>query len=905
MHMGAFFHKHKSIFQNQKSLVAAAAVLAALIVLTLSFLLYLHAHADHSRSSAPVSGTDVSDGSPSALTAADIANLGASDGVRMQSDGNWPRFTSTYNEARYIEFVFSPNIPADASVQTVSITNVYRRTNTLTGAKLEIWDGTDWSHVQTLPVPSNTTTDATSTFDVSSYLNTPVKLNNLRVRFLAYNSGNQNTRTQHDLIQVHATFTILPTIVSVTIAPTNPTTNSLLTATTTAVDTDGDPLTIQYQWKKNGADVGTNSPTLDLSQPGYGDKNDSITVLATVDDGHGGVASKLSDPVVVANAPPVVTPKTMTTSENAPVDIALAGTDEDNDPLTYSVTEPPLHGQVVINGATATYTPNPYYDGSDIFTFEATDGTDHSAHVSASITVTPVNYPPVANSQSAATEEHIPVTITLPAYDPDNDPITYSIDTLPTNGTLGDIFDTNKVTYTPTAHFFGTDTFTFHVSDGTLPSDSAPVTVSVVEVNDAPVASDGAASAAEDTPILISLAGSDPKGTPVTFATTTSPAHGTLGPISGNSLTYTPDLNYYGPDEFLFTANDGIVDSNLAKETITVSPVNDAPTIAEVHGETVDEGAAVTVTPVGSDPESPPQVLTYSLADGPAGMSVDAATGVVSWTPTESQGPGVYPIVLDVSDGTLYGSTTFTLTVREVNTPPVAQDGAMTVEYGSAKDFTPSISDADIPENTLALFIVAQPLHGNLVLTSNRAVRYTPLAGFSGADSFLYAADDGSATSSIATVGITVGPQPESPVPPPVGGGGPISGPYSYGYVNDSGTRATATASTSLESGELGTTSSAASTTTAIAKPSPAPQPAKTTQAAAPSVKKVGTSITSPPRTIAPTAPAYGGTSAATTSASTTPQPAVSAATRIRQAVTGFIQGLFGRIKNFFFGPSI
>lgn len=187
-----------------------------LITLWAIWTLFFHLHAGgvHSTSSITVSGTDVSDGSARTFIATDISAVGISDDVRLQSDGNWPKSTPTYDETRYIEFVFNPSIPADATIVSVSVTNEYRRTNTLTGAKLEVWDGTGWTHAHTLTIPADTVADATDSIDISSYINTVAKVNGLKVRFLAYNSGNQNVRTQHDFIKIQTTFSSNPTILA-------------------------------------------------------------------------------------------------------------------------------------------------------------------------------------------------------------------------------------------------------------------------------------------------------------------------------------------------------------------------------------------------------------------------------------------------------------------------------------------------------------------------------------------------------------------------------------------------------------------------------------------------------------------------------------------------------------------
>ena len=90
--------------------------------------------------------------------------------------------------------------------------------------------------------------------------------------------------------------------------------------------------------------------------------------------------------------------------------------------------------------------------------------------------------------------------------------------------------------------------------------------------------------------------------------------------------------------------------------------------------QTVDEGVQLTVSPAASDVESPPQVLTYQLLSAPTGASVNAGSGVITWTPAEDQAPGSYTFTLRVYDNgtpSLSATQSFLVTAREVNTTPV------------------------------------------------------------------------------------------------------------------------------------------------------------------------------------------------------------------------------------------
>ena len=100
----------------------------------------------------------------------------------------------------------------------------------------------------------------------------------------------------------------------------------------------------------------------------------------------------------------------------------------------------------------------------------------------SSITIGQVsNSPPVATSQSATTQVNTPVNITLQATDPNNDPLTFTVLSQPTHGTLSGTAP--SLTYNPTGAFAGSDSFTFRASDGNLVSNTATVSLTVLSVN--------------------------------------------------------------------------------------------------------------------------------------------------------------------------------------------------------------------------------------------------------------------------------------------------------------------------------------------------------------------------------------------------------------------------------------
>ncbi len=183
--------------------------------------------------------------------------------------------------------------------------------------------------------------------------------------------------------------------------------------------------------------------------------------------------------------------------------------------------------------------------------------------------VTVANEPPSAVGQAVSTNEDTPLAITLTGSDVDNDPLTFSVATQPSHGTLSGTAP--NLTYTPAPDYAGPDSFTFIADDGSASSAPAAISITVNPVNDAPVAVGQAVGTACNTPLAITLAATDVEGAPLSFVVTGGPARGALSG-SAPALTYTPGLDYSGADSFTFTADDGFLTSTPATIDISVGP---------------------------------------------------------------------------------------------------------------------------------------------------------------------------------------------------------------------------------------------------------------------------------------------------------------------------------------------
>ena len=368
------------------------------------------------------------------------------------------------------------------------------------------------------------------------------------------------------------------------------------------------------------------------------------------------------------NDKPVADPQSVTTNEDTAKPITLTGSDVEAVALNFVIVDPPAYGTLSGDAPTVTYTPDSNYYGADSFSFKVNDGELDSAEATVSITVGGINDPPVANDQSLTTDEDTAKAITLTASDQENDPLTYAVLSGPVHGTLSGSMP--NLTYTPDANYYGPDAITFKARDGQADSNVATVIITVISVNDVPLADAQSLNTNEDTPLAITLTGSDIENSSLTYAVTIDPLHGTLSGMAPN-ITYTPSLNYSGADSFKFRVNDGELDSVEATISITVDAVNDAPVIGGQNTLSTNEDTALTIVFADlmvMDVESAyPTGFSLTVQNGANYTRIDNTV-----TPVHNF-HGTLTVPVQVNDG-LADSNIYTLLVTVIDVLPTNAD---------------------------------------------------------------------------------------------------------------------------------------------------------------------------------------------------------------------------------------
>jgi len=407
-------------------------------------------------------------------------------------------------------------------------------------------------------------------------------------------------------------------------------------------------------------------------------------------------------------------------SLNEPAPGVLANdTDGDMDPLTATLVTGPTNAQAFTLNADGSfnYTPAADFSGSDSFTYVANDGQVDSAPATVTITVNPINDPPVAVDDTAVTNEDVQVDVDVLANDSDVDgnldPASVAVTTPPTSGSTSVNPANGVITYTKSADFNGADSFVYEVcDDGTpLPAqcDTATVNITINDVNDAPtftagpdqtVNEDAGAQTVAGWATAISPGAPNEAGQTLTFNFTgnTNAALFAAGPAvdaTTGDLTFTPAADTSGSANLTIelmddggTANGGVDTSAPASFTITVNPVNDAPTFTPGADVTVLEDSGAYDQPWATGISAGPadesgQTLTFNITanDNPglfaAGPTINAGSGNLSFTPA-AEASGVANLTVELMDdgGTANGGVdtsapvNLVITVTNINDAP-------------------------------------------------------------------------------------------------------------------------------------------------------------------------------------------------------------------------------------------
>ena len=415
------------------------------------------------------------------------------------------------------------------------------------------------------------------------------------------------------------------------------------------------------------------------------------------------------------------------------------------------------------------------------------------------------NSEPVAFNDTLTATEDTPVTYTASQLlgndsDADGSQLTIASVTSGTGGTAV-LNSDGTVTFTPNANFNGVATFSYTVTDGSLISNIATVTVNVGAVNDAPVAVNDTLATTEDTPITYTASqllnnDSDADGNQLTIASVTSGTGGTAVLNSDGTVTFTPNANFNGVATFSYTVTDGSLSSNVATVTVNIGAANDAAVIGGNATGTVTEdfivkgqgnlsaGGVLTVT--DGDTGEASFVGTVTPSTGALGTLTISPTGEWAYNVPNSAvqylkagETRVEMFTVRTLDGT---SQQVSVTIQGVNDPaifvPNGQDGYVQEDTQLVSEGQLSVTDADQGEATILVQTATRGQYGEFSIDASGRWGYvldndSPAVQALGTadtrtETFAVSARDGTRTAVTVVVrGLDEVSQPQAPAEPP------------------------------------------------------------------------------------------------------------------------------------------
>ncbi len=535
-------------------------------------------------------------------------------------------------------------------------------------------------------------------------------------------------------------------------------------------DIDGDAIVLdQITQGAHGtvADNGDGTVTYDPDANFTGVDHFSYTIT----DGNGAYAkAQVSVWVGIINDPPLAIDDIANTFEDLDVTTNVLSNDSDpeNDVLTVIVVTNPSYGSVVDNGdGTITYTPLPNFSGSDAYTYTITDNNGGVATATVTVIVDNANDDPVAIDDFDGTIEDIPVTTDVldNDYDPEGDLLSISSLSPPTHGVAVDNGD-GTISYTPNCNFYGTDTYTYHITDGNGGSASATVTIFVNPMQDAPNAVDDIASTAVDVPVIINVLNNDfdVDGDILSVNQVWNGSNGSLVNNGDGTVTFTPGPGFTGIEVAGYRITDGNGSVATASITIYVGISNNPP-IAVNDNSATDENIPVVTGVLSNDSDPDADPLTIASVTQPSnGSVVNNGNGTITYSPNLNyNGSDSYTYTITDGRGGI-ATATVTITVNPVNNPPVANDDFENTAEDTAATIEVLSNDTDADGDPLNIVGFTQGSNGTVTDNGDGTVSYLPNADFSGTDSFTYIAGDGNGGADGALVTVVVGAVNDSPL---------------------------------------------------------------------------------------------------------------------------------------------
>lgn len=410
---------------------------------------------------------------------------------------------------------------------------------------------------------------------------------------------------------------------------------------------------------------------------------------------------------------------------------APQASDPDADSLTFSINNRP--GWLTFDSNNGRVSGAPAFGDEGTYNgivIAASDGTDSTALPAFSITVEPntaPNMPPeISGSAPAIATVGSQYSFAPVGFDPDGDPLVYSITNVPSWATFNT--SNGRLTGTPGANDVGDFSgIAISVTDGMASASLAAFTVSVQPEIAAPtISGTPQTGVVAGTAYSFTPTATDSDGDTLSFSVQNLPVWASFDTATG-ALTGTPQAVHIGDHrDIVISVGDGVASSSLPAFTITVVDSNDAPQISGSPPATVESGQPYSFVPTATDPDG--DTLSFSIQNRPSWAQFDTGSGALTGTPQAGDVGRFADIRISVSDGILSAALApFAIDVAAGNrAPQISGTPATSVVAGQPYAFTPIANDAD--GDTLTFSIQGSPPWAQFD-TATGALSGTPQAG--------------------------------------------------------------------------------------------------------------------------------------------------------------------------------
>jgi Ca2+-binding RTX toxin-like protein len=461
-------------------------------------------------------------------------------------------------------------------------------------------------------------------------------------------------------------------------------------------------------------------------------------------------------------------------SEDVALVIDVLGNDTHPDAgavlTVVDVTNGTFSTSAINQDGTITVTPNAGAFGTEILTYTVRDNAGAESQAQITVSFGAVDDAPVAFDDTATTDEDTAIAIDVLANDDDFGEDDVSLNGF-SQGAFGGVvlLSDDTLHYTPNADFNGQDSFTYGIRDTSGNTSTATVTVDVTSVQDDPIANDDTAQGTESVPLVIDVLAndSDPDtGATLSVASVTNGSFSTSVINQDGTITVTPTIGVFGTEVLTYTLRDNTGAESQGQITVNFAAVDDAPLALNDMAAT-DEDTAIEIDVLANDldfGENDISILGFS--EGNSGGVIELANGNLLYTPDQDfNGPDSFTYVITDNAGQ-ESTATVAIEVAALSDDPNAIDKSVFVQQDSSLTFDPLQSTTGNPEDgdndpdgdTIFLDAHATAQNGTLDFSDDfTQLIYTPDAGFSGEDTFLYRIGDGTGRFDEATISVTVG----------------------------------------------------------------------------------------------------------------------------------------------------